>query len=279
MATTKTWFITGASSGFGWEWTEAALERGDRVAATARSTDRLAALAERHGDRVVPLALDVTDRARVLEVVAEAHDRLGRLDVVVNNAGFGHLGMVEELGESEIRASLETNLLGTLWVTQAVLPVLRAQGSGHLVQVTSEGGVTAFPQFGAYHAAKWAVEGLSQSLRQEVAGFGIHVTCVEPGPYATEFVARGLRRSVTLPTYDPLRDSIDRSSWQVGEVRATRQAVLALVDAAEPPARLVLGRALAGIEADYAERLRTWREWDPVSLAAFGTGARPTAGL
>ncbi|SHH09453.1 SDR family NAD(P)-dependent oxidoreductase [Geodermatophilus nigrescens] len=274
---TTTWFITGAGSGFGREWAEAALERGDRVAATARSADRLGELADRYGDAVVPLALDVTDREQVRAVVAEAHDRLGRLDVVVNNAGFGHLGMVEELGEDEIRASLETNLLGTLWVTQAALPLLRAQGSGHLVQVTSEGGVTAFPQFGAYHAAKWAVEGLSQSLRQEVAGFGIRVTCVEPGPYATDFAARGLRRSDELAAYDDLRGSIDRTAWQLGDPRATRAAILAVVDAEEPPARIVFGRALAGIEADYAERLATWRRWEPVSLAAFGEGAGTAA--
>jgi NAD(P)-dependent dehydrogenase (short-subunit alcohol dehydrogenase family) len=165
---------------------------------------------------------------------------------------------------------LETNLLGTLWVTQAVLPIMRAQGSGHIVQVTSEGGVTAFPQFGAYHAGKWAVEGLSQSLRQEVAGFGIHVTCVEPGPYATGFGTTGLRRSDPLPAYDPVRDAIDRSSWLVGDPAATRSAILAVVDAEQPPPRIVFGRGLEGIEADYAERLRIWREWQPVSLAAFG---------
>lgn len=265
----KSWFITGAASGLGREWTEAALDRGDRVAATARSVDRLDDLTARYGDAVQVLALDVTDREQVAAAVRQGHERLGRLDVVVNNAGFGHFGMVEEISEAEIRSSLETNLLGTLWVTQAVLPILRAQGSGHIVQVTSEGGVTAFPQFGAYHASKWAVEGLSQSLRQEVAGFGVHVTCVEPGPYATGF-GTGLRRSAPRPEYDALRAVIDRESWRLGDPAATRPAILAVVDAERPPARVVLGNALAGIEADYAERLRTWREWQPVSLAAFG---------
>ena len=268
--TSKTWFITGAASGFGREWAEAALDRGDRVAATARSVDRLDELVRRYGDAAVTLELDVSDRAQVAAAVARAHGRFGRLDVVVNNAGFGHLGMVEEISEDEIRASIETNLLGTLWVTQAVLPILRQQRSGHLVQVTSEGGITAFPQFAAYHASKWAVEGLSQSLRLEVADFGVHVTCVEPGPYATEFGSRGLRRSSPNPAYNALRETIDRSSWALGDPSATRTAILAVVDAENPPARIVFGRALEGIENDYAERLRTWHAWEATSLSAFG---------
>ncbi|WP_366943441.1 SDR family NAD(P)-dependent oxidoreductase [uncultured Williamsia sp.] len=268
--TAKVWFITGASSGFGREWAEASLDRGDRVVATARSVDRLDDLVERHGDAVLVQRLDVTDRAGVGAAIARALERFGRLDVVVNNAGFGHVGMVEELAEGEIRAALETNVLGTLWVTQAVLPVLRAQGGGHILQVTSEGGIIAFPEFGAYHAAKWAVEGLSQSLRLEVADFGIHVTCVEPGPYATNFAGGGLGRSEHLAAYDGVRDRIDRSGWTLGDPVATRAAILDIVDAENPPSRIVLGRALDGIERDYAERLRIWRAWQETSLAAFG---------
>ncbi|MBO1753888.1 SDR family NAD(P)-dependent oxidoreductase [Allobranchiibius sp. CTAmp26] len=276
----KTWFITGASGGFGREWTEAALERGDRVAATARTVDRLADLTRLYGDSVLALKLDVTDREEVTAAVAEALRHFGHLDIVVNNAGFGQLGMVEEISPEEIRAILDANLLGTLWVTQAVLPALRAQGSGHIVQVTSEGGVTAFAQFGAYHASKWAVEGLSQSLRLEVTAFGIHVTCVEPGPYATGFGSSGLRRSASMAEYDAVRDGIDRSGWALGDPTATRQAMLAVVDAEEPPQRVVFGRALEGIEQDYADRLRTWREWQPTSLAAFGDPHAPaTSGI
>jgi NAD(P)-dependent dehydrogenase (short-subunit alcohol dehydrogenase family) len=274
--TPRTWFVTGASSGFGREWTEAALDRGDRVAAAVRWPERLDDLARRHGDALLTVRLDVTDRTRVHAAVDEAVDRFGGLDVVVNNAGFGHLGMVEELSEDEMRAIVETDLFGTVWVTQAVLPTLRAQGRGHIIQVTSEGGITAFPQFGAYHAVKWAVEGLSQSLRAEVAGFGVHVTCVEPGPYATSFGSTGLRRSDELPAYDPVRAGIDRSTWLLGDPAATRAAILAVVDAAEPPARIVFGRALEGIERDYAERLRTWDAWRSTSEAAFGDpSARP----
>ena len=276
----KAWFITGAAGGFGREWTEAALRRGDRVVATARCVARLDRFVSRYGDAVLPLELDITDRAQVFTAVALAHQRFGRLDVVVNNAGFGQFGMVEEISEDEMRACLETNLLGTLWVTQAVLPILREQRSGHLIQVTSEGGITAFPQFSAYHASKWAVEGLSQSLRLEVAGFGIHVTCVEPGPYATDFGSRGLRRSTPNPAYDALRETIDRSNWLLGDPSATRTAILAVVDAEDPPARIVFGRALEGIEQDYAERLRTWHAWQATSLSAFGDPDRvATSGI
>ncbi|MGU3292826.1 SDR family NAD(P)-dependent oxidoreductase [Williamsia sp. M5A3_1d] len=273
----KVWFITGASSGFGRQWTEAALDRGDRVVATARSVDRLDDLVDRYGEALFVQRLDVTDRDRVFAVIDVAARHFGRLDVVVNNAGFGHVGMIEELDEDEIRAVLDTNVLGTLWVTQAVLPVLRAQGRGHILQVTSEGGVTAFPEFGAYHAAKWAVEGLAQSLRQEVADFGVRVTCVEPGPYATSFAGSGLGRSPHLGAYDDLRDRIDRSAWQLGDPAATRAAILEVVDADDPPSRIILGRALEGIERDYAERLRVWRAWRETSLAAFGAPVAPTA--
>ncbi len=268
--TSKTWFITGASSGFGREWAEAALERGDRVVATARSVDRLTDLGTRYGDNVLTLRLDVTNRREVFDAVHAAHKHFGQLDVVVNNAGFGHLGMVEELTEGEIRDELETNLLGTVWVTQAVLPILREQRSGHIVQVTSEGGVTAFAQFGAYHASKWAVEGLSQALAHEIDAFGINVTCVEPGPYNTSFGATGLRRSTENPAYDGVRAGIDRTGWALGEPAATRPAILAVIDSEEPPLRVLFGRSFTNLEIEYESRLRTWRAWQPISQAAFG---------
>ena len=266
----KTWFITGASSGFGREWAEAALDRGDRVAATARSVDRLTDLEARHGDDVLILRLDVTDRQAVLDAVDAALQHFGRLDIVVNNAGYGHLGMVEELSEDEIRDELETNLLGTIWVTQAVLPILRAQGAGHVVQVTSEGGVTAFPQFGAYHASKWAVEGLSQALAQEIQVFGIKVTCVEPGPYRTGFGAAGLRRSAENPAYDSVRAALNRTGWTLGDPAATRAAILSVVDSDDPPLRVLFGRSFSNLEIEYESRLSTWRAWQPISQAAFG---------
>ena len=170
----RVWFITGTSRGFGRVWTEAALERGDRVAATARNADSLADLAEQYGpEQLLPLALDVTDKARVDEIVRLAHDHFGSLDVVVNNAGYALFGAVEEVSERQARDQLETNVFGALWVTKAALPLLRAQGRGHILQVSSVGGVDAGRNLGLFHASKWALEGMSQALAAEVEPFGI----------------------------------------------------------------------------------------------------------
>ena len=232
----KIWFITGASKGFGREWAEAALERGDTVAATARNLGTLDTLVERYGDAVLPLQLDVTDRSTAFDTVKRAADHFGRLDVVINNAGYGHFGMVEELTEDDVRSQLETNFFGALWVTQAALPIMRAHGSGHIIQVTSLGGITAFPAIGAYHASKWALEGLSQSLAQEVADFGIHVTMVEPGGYRTDWVGPSARRSEENPAYEEVRKAQSRT-WaeSPGNPTATRSAMLKVVDADKPP--------------------------------------------
>ncbi|MEV4470438.1 SDR family NAD(P)-dependent oxidoreductase [Nonomuraea sp. NPDC049504] len=266
----KIWFITGASRGFGRLWTEAALRRGDRVVATARDVSALDPLVRRFGDAVLPLPLDVTDRKAVFEAVERAVERFGRLDVVVNNAGYGLFGMVEELTEAELRAQMETNFFGTVWVTQAVLPVLRAQRSGRILQVTSEGGVRAYPGIGAYHASKWAVEGLSEALAQEVAAFGVYVTAVEPGPYATDFAGTtSMRTTDRHPDYAAVHKATAKE-WVLGDPAATADAILLLADAEKPPRRLVLGNTLPEIEAIYAERLREWREWAPVTEAAFG---------
>jgi NAD(P)-dependent dehydrogenase (short-subunit alcohol dehydrogenase family) len=264
----KTWFITGTSAGLGREWAEAALERGDQVAATARDVTALEPLVSEYGDAVLPIALDVTDRPAVLDAVQRAVERFGRLDVLVNNAGYGQVGMVEEVTEQEFRAQLETNFFGAVWVTQAVLPVMRAQGSGRILQVTSEGGVRAFPGFGAYHASKWAVEGLSEALAQEVAPFGIHVTNVEPGPYATGF-GTALHVSDPHPDYAEVREAL-APEFELGDPHATRAGLLRIVDAERPPLHVFLGKPLADVEEIYAERLRTWREWQPVALEAFG---------
>lgn len=274
----KTWFITGASRGFGREWATAALDRGDRVAATARDTATLDDLVARYGDAVVPLRLDVTDRAADFAAVAAANERLGRLDVVVNNAGYGQFGMVEELSEAELRAQMETNLFGAFWVTQAALPILRAQGSGHILQVSSIGGIAAFPNIGAYSASKWALEGFSQALAQEVSGFGIHVTLVEPTGYATDWGGSSARHATPLAAYDEVRAARERQRAvqmaREGDPRASASAILTLVDAENPPLRLFLGDTpLARAEAEYADRLATWRHWQPVAAAAHGTKA------
>ena len=269
----KTWFITGTSRGFGREWAIAALDRGDRVAATARDISSLDDLAAKYGDAILPIQLDVTDRDACFAAVRQERDHFGRLDVVVNNAGYGQFGMVEEISEQEIRAQLETNLLGALWVTQAALPYLRGQGSGHIVQVSSIGGISAFLNTGAYHASKWALEGLSQSLAQEVAGFGIKVTLVEPSGYSTDWAGSSARHAAPLASYDAVRQQAvqarARRFTTPGDPAATRDAVLRLVDTENPPLRLFLGEAPLGIAtADYESRLATWREWQPVAAAA-----------
>ena len=275
--TAKTWFITGASKGFGREWAIAALERGDSVAATARDTATLDDLGAKYGDALLPLRLDVTDRDAAFAAVEKAHERFGRLDVVVNNAGYGHFGMVEELSEADVRNQLETNLFGALWITQAALPFLREQGSGHILQVSSIGGISAFPMVGAYHASKWALEGLSQALAQEVAPFGIHVTLIEPGGFATDWAGPSAKHSAPLPAYDAYRDEVQRlrreRNPKPGDPVASGQAVLAIVDAEEPPLRVFFGDGpLAIATADYEKRLATWRQWEPVSIAAGGQG-------
>ena len=267
------WFITGASKGFGREWTEAALERGDRVAATARRIETLDPLVERFGDAILPLALDVDDREADIAAVQQAATRFGRLDVVVNNAGYGHFGMIEELTEAEVRAQLETNFFGALWVTQAALPIMRAQRGGHIIQVSSIGGISAFPTVGAYHASKWALEGFSQALAQEVAGFGIHVTLIEPGGFSTDWGGPSSRHSAENPAYAAVREARNASRAGVtpGDPKATRAAILRIVDADEPPLRVFFGRAPLGIATkDYESRLATWNEWQPVAIEAQG---------
>lgn len=274
--TSKTWFITGASRGFGREWSTAALRRGDRVAATARDPATLAGLVDEFGDAVLPLALDVTERDAVYATVARANDHFGGLDVVINNAGYGHFGMLEEVTEQEARDQIETNLFGALWVTQAALPFLRARGGGRLLQVSSVGGVSAFPSLGIYHASKWAVEGFSEALAKEVEGFGIRVTLIEPGPFATDWGGASARHSARHDAYAPAHEAMDayRASHRgtLGDPRATAEAIMRVVDADEPPLRMFLGNsALAMVEPDYQSRLDTWREWQPVAELAQGT--------
>jgi NAD(P)-dependent dehydrogenase (short-subunit alcohol dehydrogenase family) len=273
--TSKVWFITGTSRGFGREWTIAALERGDRVAATARSTASLDDLVQQYGDAILPLELDVTDKTAVEAAVARAVGTFGRIDVAINNAGYGHFGFVEEVSEAELRAQLETNLFGAVWVTQAVLPTMREQGSGHIIQVSSIGGISAFPLVGAYHASKWALEGISQSLAQEVAGFGIKVTLIEPGGFSTDWAGPSAKRSEELPAYADYREAVleQRASRNAepGHPEATRGPILELVDAEEPPLRVFFGRSPLSIaKADYAKRIETWEHWQPLSERAQG---------
>ncbi|MGW2505219.1 SDR family oxidoreductase [Streptomyces sp. NPDC001588] len=270
----KVWFITGTSRGFGREWAEAALERGDRVAATARNIESLKALTDSYGDRVLALQLDVTDKAAVDTAVAHAHEHFGRLDVVVNNAGYGLFGTIEEVSEDEARAQIETNLFGALWVTKAALPILRAQGSGHFVQVSSIGGLMAFPNLGLYHASKWAVEAFSQSLALEVAPFGLHVTIVEPTGYSTDWSGDSAVNATPIGVYEPARAARAArvKPGMVGDPTATREAILAIVDADEPPLRVFFGRGqVERIEEEYGKRLDSWHAWKDLSERAHGS--------
>lgn len=270
----KTWFITGTSRGFGRAWTQAALERGDQVAATARSLDSLKDLVERFGDQILPLQLDVTDRAADFAAVKAAHEHFGQLDVIVNNAGYGLFGAIEEVSEAEARAQIETNLFGALWITQAALPYLRAQGSGHILQVSSIGGLGAFPLLGLYHASKWGLEGFSEALSQEVAAFGTKVTLIEPGGFDTDWSGSSAVHAEPVSAYDSLRDARAKrnSGVKSGDPTASSAAILKLVDAENPPLRLLLGAAATQIVPPiYEKRLKVWAEWEAVARTADGT--------
>ena len=269
----KAWFITGASKGFGYVWTEAALARGDSVAAAARNIGSLDKLKVKYGDRLLPLTLDVGDKGAVDAAVKQAHQRFGRIDVAINNAGYGLFGAIEEVSEQEARAQIETNLFGALWVTQAVLPIMRAQHSGHIIQISSVGGIFAVPTVGLYHASKWGLEGFSQALAAEVKDLGIKVTIIEPGGFATEWGTASAHRARQLPAYDAARAALGkiRTASVPGDPKATASALFRIVDAAEPPLRVFFGDAgLPMIKREYAERIATWEKWNDVSLEAQG---------
>ena len=269
----RTWFITGTSRGFGRAWAEAALSRGDRVVGTARDTSTNDNLARQYPGTFRVLPLDVTDRAAVFAAVRQAHDYLGELDIVVNNAGFGHFGMIEEVSEAEARAQIETNLFGALWVTQAALPYLRERGAGHIVQISSIGGVSAFSTVGLYHASKWGLEGFSQALAQEVKSFGINLTLIEPGGFATDWAGASAKVSAPIAAYDEVRETVRkaRAGEAPGNPAASAAALLRIVDAPQPPLRCFFGTEPIHVaEADYASRLETWREWQPVAELAQG---------
>jgi NAD(P)-dependent dehydrogenase (short-subunit alcohol dehydrogenase family) len=272
----KTWFITGAGRGLGREFVKAALERGDRVVATVRQASSLDDLVAKYPEALVPMELDVTDRSAAFRVVERAHATLGRLDVVVNNAGYGLFGAVEEISEEQLRRQLEVNLFGVLHVTQAVLPFLRAQRSGHIVQISTIGGIAAFPLLGGYHASKWALEGLTESLAQEVAPFGIKVTLVEPGPFATDWAGSSATHATPQAQYDEARAASGRQMkslppTMIGRPEAAGRALLKVVDAEAPPLRVLFGTMPTLIAPSvYEGRLKTWEQWNAISIEANG---------
>ena len=273
----RPWFITGASRGFGRSFTQAALAAGDRVAATARDTSSLNDLAAEHGDAILPIELDVTDHDAVFAAVRAAHDGLGHLDVVVNNAGYGVSGAIEELTEDQARRQIEVNLFGALWVTQAALPFLREQGSGWIIQVSSIGGLAAFPLTGIYHASKWGLEGFSEALRQEVEPLGTKVVIVEPSGFRTDWAGSSMDRAEPIDAYQHIDAIAERRAAQQAENNGSQpgnpdlaaQALLDTLARDDPPFRLLLGNLAYDVAVNrYESRLQEFRAGEHVARGA-----------
>jgi NADP-dependent 3-hydroxy acid dehydrogenase YdfG len=268
----KTILISGASKGFGKAWTEAFLEKGYQVAATARNIDSLTDLKAKYGDTILPLKLDVNNREESFAVVEKIKQHFGKIDILINNAGYAQHGAVEEVSEQEARAQFETNFFGTLWLTQAVLPIMRNQQRGHIIQVSSILGIATLPIVGLYNASKFAVEGLTETLATEVKQFGIKVTLVEPNGYVTDIWGNGFN-SESIDAYDGLKKAIaeGHDPDTFGKTSATVPAIIKLVEAENPPLRLFLGKvALPFAKQAYEQKLATWEEWADVSVAAHG---------
>ncbi|MFP3979045.1 SDR family oxidoreductase [Marinobacter sp. KMM 10035] len=271
---TKTWLITGTSTGLGRLLTERLLERGDRVVATLRQPDALKALAEQYGDQLHIFALDVTDARAIKTVVTDAFMRVGRIDVVVSNAGYALFGAAEEASSAQVERQIATNLAGSIQLIRAVLPYLRAQGGGRIVQLSSEGGQIAYPNFSFYHATKWGIEGFVESVAQEVAPFGIDFLIVEPGPTGTNFV-EGLDRAQIMACYEDtpageVRRALASGAFAIkGDAHKTVDAMIAVTDATRPPLRLALGStAYTSISQALTHRLDLLEQQKDVALSA-----------
>ncbi|MEJ2862715.1 oxidoreductase [Actinomycetospora flava] len=278
----RTWLITGASRGLGRALVETVLESGDRVVATARDAGTLDDLVAKHGDRLLARDLDVTDRHAVYAVTNEIAGETGRIDVLVANAGYGLAGGVEEVSEDEARQQVEVNLFGALWSMQAVLPTMRAQRRGHILPISSIGGVGAFPNTGLYHATKWGLEGMAESLAQEVAPYSIEVTIVEPGPFRTDWNGGSMVRATPMHAYDdvlgPRRAAMDGSQafTQPGDPRRAGEAMIRVVTSGNPPRRLLLGEMAADLAPKlWQQRIDEAASWRDVSVGAdFPPGER-----
>ena len=228
---------------------------------------------QKNGNALLPIQLDVTDRDASFAAIGKAKEHFGRIDVVINNAGYGLFGAIEETSEQEARAQMEANVFGLLWVTQAALPIMRAQGYGHIIQVSSVLGLITLPTLGIYNASKFAVEGLSETLASEVKGFGIKVTLVEPNGFSTDWAGESAGRTQPIAAYDGVKAAFAAGITEdaFGDPAATKDAILKLVDSAHPPLRLFLGKvALPWTKQVYAERMATWEEWSEVAAAAHG---------
>ncbi|HEY0332114.1 MAG TPA: oxidoreductase [Stenotrophomonas sp.] len=267
------WLITGTSRGLGRALAEAVLQAGHRLVATARDPAQLAPLVARYGDAVRAVALDVTDPTAAQGAVQVAVDAFGGLDVLVNNAGYGNVDSVEDTDLDEFRRQMETNLFGTIILTKAAIPVMRAQRSGHLLQLSSVGGRVGAPGRAPYSAAKWGVEGFSESLALEMALIGVHVTLIEPGGFRTDFAGSSTVLRDGRGEYDAVvgaaaRRQRDYDGQQPGDPARAAQAILQVAAMAQPPRRLALGSdAVAAIEAADRSRLDELARWRSLSVS------------
>jgi NAD(P)-dependent dehydrogenase (short-subunit alcohol dehydrogenase family) len=270
MSEKKVWLITGTSTGIGRELAEAALEKGYRVAATARRPEVLSDLVERYPETALAVRLDVTSREDVEAAVAATVEKFGRLDVVVNNAGYGLAGAIEEPSDEQIRAQFETNVFGVLNVLRGALPVLRAQKSGHVINVSSGLGFFAYPSYGYYSATKFALQGLSEALALETAPLGIKVTIAEPGGTRTDFISKGLVEpenflAEAYPSTGALLEKFNEfDGRQLSDPRRLAEVLLEIAELENPPLHLPLGedsyRAIEGQLAKISEEISRWRE-------------------
>jgi len=262
MSREKVWLVTGASRGFGRTWTEAALAKGDRVVAAVRDVASVSALSDRYGGNILPVQLDVAERSQVFTAARCAIEHFGRIDVLINNAGYCLAGAVEEVAEADARALFDTNVFGALWVTQAVLPIMRAQASGHIIAVSSVSGLVGQPTIGMYNASKWALEGMMESLSEEISDLGIKVSILEPAIYATEFTSpTSMRFSQMHSAYDGARSRLYASLGNelANDPLSSVAQLMALVDSDDPPLRLLLGgSALGWAVRSYSNRLASW---------------------
>lgn len=267
----RVWFITGASSGLGYEFTKKALELGDKVVGIARNIEKLNDLKSQYEGMLLPLRLDVTNRSDVFATVETAIKHFGKIDIVINNAGNMIMGMIEEFNEDEVRSQIETNFYGAVWVCQAVMPYLRTQGSGHIIQISSIGGLISGPMSGIYSASKFALEGFSEALAQEADHFGIKVTIVEPGGYWTNLYLK-MGFTVHKQEYDSLREELAKqySTDSVdSDPKLAAEAIMKMINSENPPLRLILGSIVYDLAIENVEkRISTWKEWESVSRSA-----------
>jgi NAD(P)-dependent dehydrogenase (short-subunit alcohol dehydrogenase family) len=271
--TSRVWFITGSSTGFGRVLAEILLKRGERVAVTARNPDQIEDLVVGYKDTGLALALDVNQPKQITAAVAGAEKFFGRIDVLVNNAGYGYLASVEEGEDAEVRAMFETNLFGLLAVTKAVLPGMRARRTGHIVNISSIGGLVANPSTGYYSATKFALEALSESLAKEVEPLGIRVTAIEPGPFRTDWAGRSLKvAKASIPDYVDTagarsRQIAERSGKQPGDPVRASEAIIAIVEADQPPRNLFLGKIAVDMAREKLAYLsKSIDQWQALSL-------------